>query len=103
MNEDVAGLVERLETQLRANRVNCYADGKDRFTVFDVSDAVSTIRALVVEVAIHKGNSEDNYRRSVAAEAKLREAVEVMRLVQHQPMNLEIRAILATMEKGQYQ
>jgi hypothetical protein len=131
--EDVAGLVERLERALD----KCMDDDLVPIRAHRVSEAASTIRALVAENerlkfgdkqmqglwAIDREERDkaeakvteqaaeiERLREWVAvcnverkerdeARAKLRKAVEVMRLVQHQPMNLEIRAFLTDMEE----
>lgn len=119
MNDDVAGLMERLEGVYRVpitDGLGAVEGGEEpdnpnefvrRFPTVPVQlEAASTIRAQAVEIerlrAYHLRAEEAGQRQALradAAEAKLREAVEVMRLVQHQPMNLEIRAFLADMEK----
>lgn len=105
MTEDVAGLVKRLGVYAEYVEYDPPLNYEDAAAT-TMREAASTIRALVAENERLKfGDKQmqglwaiDREERD-KAEAKLREAVEVMRLVQHQPMNLEIRAFLATMEK----
>jgi len=107
MESDVAALVVRLEADLA---IGCAAPARD------IKAAASTIRALVAEIerlrAYHLRAEEVGQRQALrahAAEAKLREAVEVMKdiatsdtidnCLDPQRNKRVARAFLATMEK----
>lgn len=107
MNDDVAGLVERLEGRASWD--------KDEIKL----EAASTIRALVAEIERLRDKRDEMsveaarlFELHRQAEAKLREAVELMRTVDamifndngdvtYSPLQIRsaIRAFLAAMEK----
>jgi hypothetical protein len=86
MNEDVAGLVERLDQEFgRARRTYSFP-----IKPADFIDLIVAIRALVAErdkwndMHTRECEMRDRYRiKLAAAEAKLREAVEVMWTLYH--------------------
>jgi hypothetical protein len=122
MNDDIAELVERLEYTAKNGLLQA---ANDRMYATH-EDAASTIRALVAErdrlldlADKYKWQVRDTCTRAEAAEAKLREAVEMMRALREETAALleryddheqsnhpnayvmlqRIAAFLATMEK----
>ena len=86
MNKDVAGLVERLEYTAKNGLLQA---ANDRMYATH-EDAASTIRALIADrdkwndMHTRECEMRDRYRiKLAAAEAKLREAVEVMWTLYH--------------------
>ena len=102
--DDVAGLVERLEKPLPVFGDDIIMTAAE-FLV--LGEAASTIRAQAAEIERLRAERDHHQTAECAAEAKLREAVEVMRtLVEQRDGHFSTteawdraRAFLATMEK----